>query len=206
MLSDGHCRTYANPRQSVSSNLIKLSTYHSWFMTGDIPQEELRGWLSSGYAKVYQAHIRYPFCLCDTFNAVSYWCTPSCYWKWEVGSSQTARRQHRVCSKCSRTVVEDEVHFFFGCPAYDRIREKYNAVLFAQFGGCQEASSTMKHNADNVRLFMDQEPSFQSLFMNAWNFGGRRNVRTTRLPYYQLAQKGIPLEPMKAHRAKNTNI
>ena len=103
-------------------------------------------------------------------------------------------RQHRVCSKCSCTVVEDEVHFLFGCllgyssclvvwiplfldpsdgafgrfdlaalcgcrtlnfclfvclfecPAYDRIREKYNTVLFAQFGGCQEASSTMKHN------------------------------------------------------------
>ena len=47
------------------------------------------------------------------------------------------------------------------CSAYDRIREKYNTVLFAQFGGCQEASSTMKHNSDNVRLFMDQEPSFQ---------------------------------------------
>ena len=70
-------------------------------------------------------------------------------------------RQHRVCSKCSCTVVEDEVHFLFECPAYDRIREKYNTVLFAQFGGCQEASSTMKHNSDNVRLFMDQEPSFQ---------------------------------------------
>ena len=36
---------YANPRQSVSSNLIKLSTYHSWFMTGDIPQEELEAGL-----------------------------------------------------------------------------------------------------------------------------------------------------------------
>ena len=58
-------------------------------------------------------------------------------------------------------MVEDEVHFLFECPAYDRIREKYNAVLFAQFGGCQEASRTMKHNSDNVRLFMDQEPNFQ---------------------------------------------
>ena len=58
-------------------------------------------------------------------------------------------------------MVEDEVHFLFECPAYDRIREKYNTVLFAQFGGCQEASSTMKHNSDNVRLFMDQETSFQ---------------------------------------------
>ena len=53
------------------------------------------------------------------------------------------------------------MYFLFDCPAYDRIREKYNTVLFAQFGGCQEASSTMKHNSDNVRLFMDQEPSFQ---------------------------------------------
>ena len=69
-------------------------------------------------------------------------------------------RQHRVCSNCSRTVVEDEVHFRFGSPAYDRFCGKYNTVLFAQFGGCQEATSTMKHNADNVRLlFMDQEPS-----------------------------------------------
>ena len=39
----------------------------------------------------------------------------------------------------------------------------------------------MKPNADNVRLFMDQEPQvskLQSLFMNAWSFGGRRDVRT----------------------------
>ena len=65
-------------------------------------------------------------------------------------------RQHRVCSfmldiqtcsKCSRKVVEDEVHFLFECPAYDRIREKYSTVLFAQFGGCQEASRTMKLKA-----------------------------------------------------------
>ena len=39
--------------------------------------------------------------------------------------------------------------------------EQYKTVLFAQFGGCQEASSTMKHNADNVTLFMDQEQRFQ---------------------------------------------
>ena len=71
---------YANPRQSVSSNLIKLSTYHSWFMTGDIPQEELEAGYPQGInAKVYQAHIRYPVYLCETVNAVSYWCTPSCY-------------------------------------------------------------------------------------------------------------------------------
>ena len=33
----------------------------------------------------------------------------------------------------------------------------------------------MKHNANNVRLFMDgsrPNPNLQSLFMNAWSFGG----------------------------------
>ena len=37
----------------------------------------------------------------------------------------------------------------------------HESVLFAQFGGCQEASSTMKHNANKVKLFIDQEPIFQ---------------------------------------------
>ena len=46
---------YANPRQSVSSNLIKLSTYHSWFMTGDIPQEEFE----AGYPQGMQRYIRH---------------------------------------------------------------------------------------------------------------------------------------------------
>ena len=78
----------------------------------------------------------------------------------KLGGGRVPNCQGGVCPKCSHAVVEDEVHFLFECPAY-RIREKYKTVLFAQFKGCQEASSTMKQNADNVRLFMDQEPSFQ---------------------------------------------
>ena len=157
--------------------LIKLSTYHSWFMTGDIPQEELE----AGYPQGMPRYIRHTSGIPFTYvKQLMRFRTGAQHLAIETGRWARPKlpRQHRVCSKCSCTVVEDEVHFLFECPAYVRIREKYNTVLFAQFGGCQEASSTMKHNSDNVRLFMDQEPSLQSLFMNAWNFGGRRNVRT----------------------------
>ena len=151
---------YANPRQSVSSNLIKLSTYHSWFMTGDIPQEELE----AGYPQGMPRYIRHTSGIPFTYvKQLMRFRTGAHHLAIETGRWARPKlpRQHRVCSKCSCTVVEDEVHFLFECPAYDRIREKYDTVLFAQFGGCQEASSTMKHNSDNVRLFMDQEPSFQ---------------------------------------------
>ena len=46
---------YASPRQPVSSNLIKLATYHSWFMTGDIPPEELE----AGYPQGMPRYIRH---------------------------------------------------------------------------------------------------------------------------------------------------
>ena len=44
--------TYASPRQPVSSDLIKLATYHSWFMTRDIPQEELEAGYPQGVPRV----------------------------------------------------------------------------------------------------------------------------------------------------------
>ena len=55
---------YANPRQSVSSNFIKLSTYHSWFMTGDIPQEELE----AGYPQGMPRYIRHTSGIIITFH------------------------------------------------------------------------------------------------------------------------------------------
>ena len=152
--------TYASPRQPVSSNLIKLATYHSWLMTGDIPQEELEAGYPQGMPRYITHTSGIPFAYVIQLMRFR---TGAYHLAIETGRWARPKlpRQHRVCSKCSCTVVEDEVHFLFECPAYDRIREKYNTVLFAQFGGCQEASSTMKHNSDNVRLFMDQEPSFQ---------------------------------------------
>ena len=54
-------------------------------------------------------------------------------------------KQHRIGSKFSRTVFEDEVHFLSDCPAYDRIREQYEAILFAQFGDHQGFINSMKH-------------------------------------------------------------
>ena len=69
--------------------------------------------------------------------------------------SKLSRTFHRVCpaSLCETTNLKHARM----CPSLDSRFECY----MLQFGGCQEASSTMKHNSDNVRLFMDQEPSFQ---------------------------------------------
>ena len=109
---------YANPRQSVSSNLIKLSTYHSWFMTGDIPQEELE----AGYPQGMPRYIRHTSGIPFTYvKQLMRFRTGAHHLAIETGRWARPKlpRQHRVCSKCSRTVVEDEVHFLFECPAYE---------------------------------------------------------------------------------------
>jgi hypothetical protein len=151
---------YTSPRQPVNSSLIKLATYKSWFMTGSIPQEEV----AAGYPEGMPRYIRHtagiPFAYVKQLMRFR---TGAHHLAIETGRWTRPKlpRQHRICSKCSHTVVEDEVHFLFECPAYDRIRDKYDSVLFTQFGGCRQACGLMKHNAEDVRKFMDQEPSFQ---------------------------------------------
>jgi hypothetical protein len=73
-------------------------------------------------------------------------------------------RQLRTSSKCPpHTVVEDEMHFMFECPAYEDIRSKYDSVLFNKFGGCHQASRAFKNDPAKLREFMDQEPCFHLL-------------------------------------------
>ena len=103
-------------------------------MTGDIPQEELE----AGYPQGMPRYIRHTSGIPFTYvKQLMRFRTGAHHLAIETGRWARPKlpRQHRVCSKCSCTVVEDEVHFLFECPAYDRIREKYT-VLFAQFGGC----------------------------------------------------------------------
>lgn len=149
----------ANPRQ-VASSLVKVATYNCWFVTGPLPQEEL----DAGYPQGMPRYIRHtsgiPFAYVKQLMRFR---TGAHHLAIETGRwvRPTVPRQLRTCSKCSHTVVEDEMHFLFECPAYESIRIKYDSVLFNKFGGCRQASRVFKNDPAKVREFMDQEPCFQ---------------------------------------------
>jgi hypothetical protein len=149
-----------NPRLVLDSSLIKLATYKSWFMTGSIPQQEV----VLGFPQGMPGYIRHttgiPFAYVKQLMRFR---TGAHYLAIETGRwvKPSVPRHRRLCTKCSQTVVEDEVHFLFECPAYDTIRVKYQDTLFSRFGGCRRAAGAMKHNTAKVREFMEQEPYFQ---------------------------------------------
>ena len=152
---------YPNPRQGFpESNLIKLATYDAWFATDAIPQHEL----DAGYPQYMPRYIRHTGGIPSAYvNQLMRLRTGAHHLAIETGRWTRPRlpRHHRICTKCTRTVVEDEVHLLFECPAYDHIRARYTEVLFSKFGGVHQASRLMKEDPSQVRAFMDQEPVFQ---------------------------------------------
>ena len=54
-------------------------------------------------------------------------------------------------------MVEDEYQELFECPAYHRIRSKYEGALFSKFGGVSRVARSMKLPG-KVSPFMDQDP------------------------------------------------
>ena len=76
-------------------------------------------------------------------------------------------RSLRVCQKCTwgSTAVEDEYHVLFECPAYHRIRLKYETALFSKFGGVSRVARSMKFPG-KVSAFMDQEPRKVAAFVS----------------------------------------
>lgn len=147
-----------NPRRADSS-LVKLATYSNWFLTGAIPQEEV----DAGYPQGMPRYVRHtagiPFAYVKQLMRFR---TGAHHLAIETGrwSRPVVPRQQRTCSKCTQTVVEDELHFLFECPAYESIRRKYEDTLFSKFGGCRQATRSMITNSAKVREFMDQEPCF----------------------------------------------
>ena len=148
-----------HPRHA-ESNMVKMVTYNSWFMTGPIPEEEL----DAGYPQGMPRYIRHtagiPFAYVKQLMRLR---TGAHHLAIETGrwSRPVLPRQRRTCTKCTQTVVEDELHLLFECPAYVRIREKFENVLFSKFGGCRQATRTMRNDVAQVRQFMDQEPTYQ---------------------------------------------
>ena len=164
---------YANPRQSVSSNLIKLSTYHSWFMTGDIPQEELE----AGYPQGMPRYIRHTSGIPFTYvKQLMRFRTGAHHLAIETGRWARPKlpRQHRVCSKCSCTVVEDEVHFLFECPAYDY---DYDYIMAPQRGRPYGANlGSMGRNTGTWSIRSE-------CLSNITSWSRRKGIENTTLPF-----------------------
>lgn len=186
--------THTNPRAVSSSHLIKLATYNSWFACmeseagADGEQENL---------KCVPRYIKHtggiPFAYVKQLMKLR---TGAHHLAIETGRWSRPRvpRAHRLCTKCSHTVVEDELHLLFECPAYHHIRLKYKDDLFAEYGGIERAASTMKHVPGKLREFMDQEPALQVAKFVFECLEFRRHEAEDLVPYFDLSHEGEGLQ------------
>ena len=90
---------------------------------------------------------------------------------------------------CPRSVVEDEFHLLFECPAYDTIRAKYDQELFAPFGGRTRVVRIMKQQPKKVAAFMDQDPRKVAAYVHEC-FEHRRNAEHVLVPYFSMEDMG----------------
>jgi hypothetical protein len=51
------------------------------------------------------------------------------YWELEVNRPNGRERAARTCRLCACGAVEDELHVFMECPAYDSLRARYGSDL-----------------------------------------------------------------------------
>jgi len=85
---------------------------------------------------------------------------------WSFVLRPTVPRDERVCLRCTRHAVEDELHVLFECPAYQQIRTKYGSKLFSRFGvNMQSAIRVLTREPGKVPEFMNQEPKVVARFV-----------------------------------------
>jgi len=181
-----------NPR-TAPSNVVRLATYNCWFSTDEVPEQDL----DHGYPPGMPRYIRHtggiPFPHVKQLMRLR---TGAHHLEVETGrwSNPPTPRCQRLCTKCSRAVVEDELHFLFQCPAYAGIRQKYAATLFQKFGGVAATASQVARNPRVFRDFMDQEPASQVARFVYECSEYRRNEAVDLLPYFDRNEVGSDYE------------
>jgi len=154
-----------NPRTDTIEK-IKLATYDWWFAT---PKVEEDGQCEPGYPPDMPRYI------CRTggiplahVKQLMRLRTGAHHLAIETGRWQrpTVPRDERVCLRCTRHAVEDELHVLFECPAYQQIRTKYGSKLFSRFGvNMQSAIRVLTREPGKVPEFMNQEPKVVARFV-----------------------------------------
>lgn len=181
-----------NPRAAPSSQ-VRLATYGCWFATDEVPEEDLDRGFPPGMPRYVRHTGGIPF---NHVKQLIRFRTGAHYLAIETGrwSNPPTPRSGRSCTKCTRGVVEDELHFLFECTAYSDIRQKYEGTLFQKFGGLNGIASRIGHNPKIFREFMDQDPASQvARFVHECS-EHRRNEAVDLLPYFDRSELGSDYE------------
>ena len=154
----------SDPR-TADTSVVRLATYNGWFV---VPQGDGQA-QEKGYPKGMPNYIKHtggiPFAQVKQLMRFR---TGAHHLRVETGRWLKPRlpRSLRVCQKCTwGSTVEDEYHVLFECPAYHRIRLKYETALFSKFGGVSRVARSMKFPG-KVSAFMDQEPRKVAAFVS----------------------------------------
>ena len=121
-----------------------MAAYQQWFATPIKPDAEVE----EGFPPDMPRYVKHtggiPF---DQVKSLMKLRTGSHYLALETGRWKNPRvpRDERLCEMCPRSVVEDEFHLLFECPAYDTIRAKYDPGVVCPFW--RESSRGPHHEA-----------------------------------------------------------
>ena len=168
----------SDPRTAPSDG-VRLVTYDKWFAVPAVPDAQLE----PGFPQCMPAYVKHtggiPFP--QVKQLIQFRCSAH-HLRVETGRWERPQlaRGERVCEKCTRGVVEDELHVLFECPAYSSVRTQFSD-LFAPLGGIEQAARSVKAPGQ-FSAFMDQNP--QSVAAFVWEcMQHRRHEAPDLLPY-----------------------
>ena len=157
------------PREVPQQGPIKYATYHRWFAL-PVPSQLFQWDRTEGQPRMpvnMPAYVKctrwVPF---DQLKQLIRLRTGAHHLTIETGRWQRRARDSRVCCKCSASVVEDEMHLLFECPAYQQIRTRFSAPLFGLFGGVHATLEAVKEPGGFCQ-FMEQDPKQVAAFVSA---------------------------------------
>lgn len=177
-----------NPRHALSDQ-VKMSTYGTWFAVPPLPAGQDS---DDGYPGGMAEYIKHTGgLLFEHVKSLMRFRTGAHHLAIETGRwrNPPVPRDERLCTMCSQTVVEDELHVLVECAGYAQIRQKYSSQLFTLFGGIEATRRTLRRQPVKVAVFMNQEPKHVAGFIHEC-LEHRRNAEYDVLPYFSAEDWG----------------
>jgi len=177
-----------NPRSALSDQ-VKLATYGTWFATPPPPAgQEGEG----GFPPDMPQYIKHTGGLSfESVKSLIRFRTGAHHLAIETGrwKAPPVPRDERLCTMCSQSVIEDELHMLVECDAYTHIRQNFSRQLFSLFGGIAGTRRALKSQPTKVARFMDQDPKYVARFVHEC-LEHRRYTEYDVLPHFSAVDMG----------------